>query len=67
MSFWEFLVIVVIALLVVGPQRLYEIAVVLGRMTRRARLLYADVKEEMDREFRDDKKPTADSGNESSR
>lgn len=61
MSFWEFLVIVLVALLVLGPQRLYEIAVVLGRMTRRARLLYADVKAEMDREFRDEDEHAAGS------
>lgn len=66
MSFWEFLVIVLIALLVMGPERLYKAAVVLGRLTRHARLLYADVKAEMDKEFGDEGERTANSGGDAS-
>lgn len=51
MSFLEFLLIVVIALLVLGPERLSELAVKLGRLSRRARSIYAGIKSEIEREL----------------
>lgn len=52
MNFWELLVVVLVALLVLGPDRLAELSIKLGRMTRRARLMYAQVKAEMEGELR---------------
>lgn len=70
MSFFEFLLIVVLALLVLGPQRLTELAVKLGKLSRRARAVYADVKREIGREMeegqqekaggREDARPVSD-------
>lgn len=54
MSFLEFLLIVVIALLVLGPERLYELAVKLGTFSRRARSVYAGIKREIESEFEAD-------------
>lgn len=67
MTFWEFLVIVLVALLVLGPQRLYETALVLGRMTGRARRLYAEVRAELEQELQEDKERRNASSSESPR
>ena len=54
---WEFLLLGVLAILVLGPERLPEYAAKLGRLVRQARLLAdrarAQLKEEMGPEFSD--------------
>lgn len=65
MSFFELLLVVVVALLVLGPERLTELAVKMGRVSRRAKTIYAGIKqqisEEIDRE-RPDGTGAAESG-----
>lgn len=63
-GFWELLVIGVLALLVVGPNRLPRLARTLGVWTGRAKLLAQQVRAEVDREIeaeslRDELKKTA--------
>lgn len=63
-GFWELLVIGVLCLLVVGPQRLPRLARTLGAWTGRAKLMIQQVRAEVDREIeadelRDELKRTA--------
>lgn len=51
MDFWELLVVLLVALLVLGPERLSQLAVRGGRLARRARLMYAQVRAELEREM----------------
>lgn len=61
MSFFEFLLIVVLALLVLGPQRLAELAVKLGKISHRARVIYAGIKRDIEREMEEGRREPADS------
>jgi len=51
-GFWELMVIMVVALLVIGPDKLPGIARTLGRWTGKARVYITNVKNEIDREMR---------------
>lgn len=64
LGFWELLVIAVLCLIVVGPQRLPRLARTLGVWTGRAKLMIQQVRAEVDREIeadslRDELKRTA--------
>ncbi|MCA1799457.1 MAG: Sec-independent protein translocase protein TatB [Xanthomonadaceae bacterium] len=64
LGFWELLVIAVLCLIVVGPQRLPRLARTLGVWTGRAKLMLQQVRAEVDREIeadelRDELKRTA--------
>jgi sec-independent protein translocase protein TatB len=50
-GFWELLLIAVLCLIVVGPQRLPRLARTVGAWVGRAKLLGAQVKAEVDREI----------------
>ncbi|MFO8155376.1 MAG: Sec-independent protein translocase protein TatB [Pseudomonadota bacterium] len=54
LGFWEILVIGVIALLVIGPERLPEVARTVGRWVGKAQKFVATVKSDVDRELRTD-------------
>ena len=49
MSFWELFVIIVVALVVIKPERLPEIAYLIGVLIRRCRILYQQIFKEYDR------------------
>jgi sec-independent protein translocase protein TatB len=51
-GFWELILIAVVALLVIGPERLPKVARMAGLWMGRARRTLASVKEEIDRELR---------------
>ncbi len=51
-GFWELAIIAVIALLVIGPERLPKAARTAGLWVGRARRMVADVKADIDREVR---------------
>jgi sec-independent protein translocase protein TatB len=51
-GFWELIIILVVGLLVVGPNRLPEVARTVGRWTGRARAFVNSVKNDVDRELR---------------
>ncbi|MDM8547912.1 Sec-independent protein translocase protein TatB [Candidatus Venteria ishoeyi] len=51
-GFWELLIIVVVALLVIGPERLPEVARTTGRWVGRIRAYANNVKSDIDRELR---------------
>ncbi len=53
-GFWEISLILVICLLVVGPERLPKLARTLGAYLAKARRMVADVKAEVDRELKAD-------------
>ncbi|MFT5111593.1 MAG: sec-independent protein translocase protein TatB [Parasphingorhabdus sp.] len=70
-GFWEMAVIAVIALVVVGPERLPKLARTVGLWVGRAKRMVSDVKADIDREVRnadiqalDDIKKTMDSASE---
>jgi sec-independent protein translocase protein TatB len=50
---WELIIIVIIALIVLGPERLPEVARQAGSMVRTVRQMYANVRAEMGPEFDD--------------
>ncbi|MHB8744976.1 MAG: Sec-independent protein translocase protein TatB [Gammaproteobacteria bacterium] len=50
-GFWELVLIMVIALLVLGPERLPEVARTVGRWVGKARGMMHNVKAEIDREL----------------
>ena len=52
-GFWELAVIAVIALLIIGPERLPKAARTAGLWVGRARRMVADVKSDIDREIRE--------------
>lgn len=54
LGFWEILVIGAIALLVIGPERLPEVARTVGRWVGKAQKFVATVKSDVDRELRTD-------------
>ncbi|MGF1525192.1 MAG: Sec-independent protein translocase protein TatB [Candidatus Competibacterales bacterium] len=54
MGFWEIALIFVIMLLVVGPERLPEVARTLGIWIGRARRMVSSVRSEVEREFKVD-------------
>jgi len=43
MSFWELIVIVVVALVVIKPERLPEVAYLAGLFIRRCRIMYQQI------------------------
>ena len=49
MSFWELVVIVVVALIVIKPERLPEVAYLAGAFIRRCRIMYQQIFKEYDR------------------
>lgn len=51
-GFWELILIAVVALLVIGPERLPKVARMAGLWVGRARRTLASVKDEIDRELR---------------
>ena len=51
-GFWELVVIAVVALIVIGPERLPKVARLAGHWLGRARRTLASVKHEIDREMR---------------
>jgi len=51
-GFWELILIAVVALLVIGPERLPKVARIAGLWMGRARRTLASVKEEIDRELK---------------
>ena len=51
-GFWELVLIAVVALLVIGPERLPKVARMAGLWMGRARRTLASVKEEIDRELK---------------
>lgn len=51
-GFWELVLIAVVALLVIGPERLPKVARIAGLWLGRARRTLASVKEEIDRELK---------------
>jgi sec-independent protein translocase protein TatB len=51
-GFWELIVIAVVALLVIGPERLPKVARIAGLWVGRARRTLASVKSEIDRELK---------------
>ena len=51
-GFWELILIAVVALLVIGPERLPKVARMAGLWMGRARRTLASVKDEIDRELR---------------
>ncbi len=53
-GFWELLIIGVIALIVLGPERLPELARTIGLWTGRARAAFYSVREEVEREINTD-------------
>jgi len=53
-GFWELIIIGVVALLVIGPQRLPAVARTVGLWVGRGRRLLASVKADIDREIRAD-------------
>ena len=52
-GFWELAIIAVIALLVIGPERLPKAARTAGLWVGRARRMVTDVKADIDREIRE--------------
>ncbi len=50
---WEFIIIVIIALIVLGPERLPDVARQVGSMVRTVRQMYANVRADMGPEFED--------------
>lgn len=54
LGFWELLVIGAIALLVIGPERLPEVARTMGRWVGKVQRFVASVKSDVDRELRTD-------------
>lgn len=53
-GFWELLLLAVICLVVVGPERLPGLMRTLGQWSGRARLMMMRLKAELDREMGDD-------------
>lgn len=51
-GFWELVLIAVVALVVIGPERLPKVARIAGLWVGRARRTLASVKEEIDRELK---------------
>ncbi|MFZ0789650.1 MAG: Sec-independent protein translocase protein TatB [Chromatiaceae bacterium] len=51
-GFWELILIAVVALVVIGPERLPKVARIAGLWMGRARRTLASVKDEIDRELR---------------
>ncbi len=51
-GFWELTIVVLVALLVIGPDKLPGVARTLGRWTGRIRLYMNNVKNDIDRELR---------------
>lgn len=51
-GFWELVIIAVVGLLVIGPNRLPEVARTLGRWAGRTRAFVNSVKNDVDRELR---------------
>ena len=51
-GFWELVLVAVVALVVIGPERLPKVARIAGLWMGRARRTLASVKEEIDRELR---------------
>jgi sec-independent protein translocase protein TatB len=51
-GFWELVLIAVVALLVIGPERLPKVARIAGLWLGRARRTLASVKDEIDRELK---------------
>jgi len=51
-GFWELIVIAVVALLVIGPERLPKVARIAGLWVGRARRTLSSVKAEIDRELK---------------
>lgn len=50
---WEFIIVVIIALIVLGPERLPEVARQVGSVVRTVRQMYANVRADMGPEFDD--------------
>lgn len=53
-GFWEILIISVLALLVIGPERLPDVARKAGRMIGKVRRFVNSVRSDLEREFRTD-------------
>lgn len=51
-GFWELVIIGIVALLVIGPERLPGVASTLGRWVGRGRIFLSNVKADIDREVR---------------
>lgn len=51
-GFWELILVAVVALVVIGPERLPKVARMAGLWVGRARRTLASVKDEIDRELR---------------
>lgn len=51
-GFWELIIIAIVGLLVIGPDKLPEVARTLGRWTGRARAFVNSVKSDIDRDLR---------------
>lgn len=54
-GFWELILIAVVALLVVGPERLPELASTVGRWVGKARRFVSVVKADIDREINEER------------
>ena len=52
-GFWEIAIVAVVALIVVGPERLPPLARTVGLWVGKARRMVADVKSDIDREVRE--------------
>ncbi len=48
MSFWEVIVVIIVALVVIKPERLPEITYLIGSLMRRIRMLYQQIFREYD-------------------
>ncbi len=57
-GFWELLLILLVALLVIGPERLPGAARTVGLWVRRARALVSLVRDEVDRQMESDSTTT---------
>lgn len=53
-GFWELVLIALVALIVIGPERLPEVARTAGRWIARARSIVSNVRAEVEREFKVD-------------
>lgn len=56
MSFLELLLVVIVALLVLGPERLTELVVKMARVSRRTKMIYAGIKQQISEEIEQNSK-----------